>query len=109
MGFGLAGVRVFRGFVFFGGAITGAVQGPVIGRRPFVTCSFFGVFGLSLLEFRDCFIGGSDAIVVAIGEAQGVIPVATLAVGVVLGILNRGEIAVGDVGRRRTRYRNGGG
>ena len=52
------------------------------------------MFGLSLLVFRDRLVGGLMA---TSSKEQG-IPVATFAVEVVFGVLNRGEIAVGDAG-----------
>ena len=87
--------------VVFGGRRSGGLweaAGREIDRWSFACCFFFGSFGLSLLVFRDCLVGGPDGLVVSESEAQGIIPVATFAVGVVLGVLSRSEIAVGDVG-----------
>ena len=72
--------------------------GRAIDRWSFACCFFFGAFGLSLLVFLDCLVGGSDGLVVTEIKAQSVVSSATFAVGVVLGVLSRGEIAVGDVG-----------
>ena len=56
---------------------------------------------LQLLELLAGPAGDPDGLVVAEGEAQGVVPVVAFAVWVVFGVLNRGEVAVGNVVFRR--------